>query len=219
MTRTSPDYLESWSHVVDTSELQWVGMLKHLLELNTSITLLPMRKMLISDYWLFEQPVYWRSWSWLLPFVLACIQVALYLKLYLSFRLRLFAFCLVLQFPWRSGLFLPHSTLCHGFSLCFAILLLAWTFDLLTSTFLGSCPSIELLIWFWLFELCHSTMAPVVGWISIWGRWNPLFIWASRNLKLALWDICSAVKLIANCVRGSGPVMKGLRTRQLKKWV
>ena len=39
--------IESWSHVVDISELQWVGMLKHLLELNACITLLPMRKMLI----------------------------------------------------------------------------------------------------------------------------------------------------------------------------
>ena len=90
----------------------------------------------------------------------------------------------------------------HGFSLCFAILLFAWTFDLLTSTFLGSCPSVELLILFWLFEHCHSTMAPVVGWISIWGRWTHSSFELAETWKLALWNICSVVKLIANCLRG-----------------
>ena len=38
-----------WSLVVNTSELQWICMLKHLIELNGFITLLPMRKMLIIE--------------------------------------------------------------------------------------------------------------------------------------------------------------------------
>ncbi len=145
-SRTSRDHLESWSHVVDISELQWVGMLKHLFELNASITLLPMRKMLISDNWLFEKPVYWRSSSYLLPCFSACIQVALHLKLYLSFRSRLFAFCLVLQLPWRSGLFylIRLFAMVSAYAFHFASCL-----NFLTSTFLRSCPSVELLIWFW----------------------------------------------------------------------
>ena len=67
-------------------------------------------------------------------------------KLYLCSGLRLIAFCLVLQFPWRSGflyLFWPFAMV-SAYALPFCLLL--WTFDPLTSTFLGSCPSVELLI-------------------------------------------------------------------------
>ena len=58
--RTAAGNVQSWtwSHVVNTSELQWIGMLKHLTELNDFITLLPMRKMLIMKYTLF-----WSSWT------------------------------------------------------------------------------------------------------------------------------------------------------------
>ncbi len=60
-------------------------------------------------------------------------------------------------------------------------------------------------------------MTPIDGWISIWGCWNPLFIWASRNLKtfalgfllilqidcklhtrLITWDECPK-KMITSC--------------------
>ena len=67
-------------------------------------------------------------------------------KLYLCFGLRLIAFCLVLPFPWRSGflyLFWPFAMV-SAYALPFCLLL--WTFDPMTSTFLGSCPSVELLI-------------------------------------------------------------------------
>ena len=71
----------------------------------------------------------------------------------------------------------------HGFSLCFAILLFAWTFDLLTSTFIGSCPSVELLI-FILIVLTLSLNDGTSCWLDFDLRpLDPLFTWASRNLK------------------------------------
>ena len=123
-SRTSPALPVSWSwqYVVNTSELQWVGMLKHCHELNASITLLPMRKMLIIDIsvckWLNMSDVV--SWSLLLAF-----------GLWLAFKLCPFASFLVLQFPWLS-----FSTSCHGFSLCFLSCCASCFehFDLLNST-------------------------------------------------------------------------------------
>ena len=114
----------SWQYVVnrDTSELQWVGMLKHFHELNASITLLPMRKMLIIEIsvckWLNMSDVV--SWSLLLAF-----------GLWLAFKLCPFASFLVLQFPWLS-----FSTSCYGFSLCFLSCCASCFehFDLLNST-------------------------------------------------------------------------------------
>ena len=48
----------TWSHVVNTSDLQWFSMVKHLTELNGFITLLSMRKMLI-----IKQSMTWKSWT------------------------------------------------------------------------------------------------------------------------------------------------------------
>jgi len=128
-----------------------------------------------------------------------CIQVALHLKLYLSLTLVRFSPCA--SIPVAVWAFLPHPTLCHGFSLCFAILLLAWTFW--PRHFLA--PALRYNSWFD-FDCCNSVTQ----------RWHQLLAGfrfeanETRSLfelaetwKLALWDICSAAKLIANCLRGS----------------
>ena len=94
--------------------------------------------------------------------------------LYLCSGLRLIAFCLVLQFPWRSGflyLFWPFAMV-SAYALPFCLLL--WTFDPLTSTFLGSCPSVELLI---LIVVTLSLNEGTSCWLDFDLRpLNPLFI-------------------------------------------
>ncbi len=78
-------------------------MLKHFLELNACIKLLLMRKMLISDTdCLSSLSTGGLDLSYCLPLQLA---FKLRVGLYLSFRLRFFALCLGIQFPWRSRLF------------------------------------------------------------------------------------------------------------------
>jgi len=180
----------SWPYVVNTSELQWVGMLKHYHELNASITLLPMRKMLIIEIsvckWLNMSEVV--SWSLLLAF-----------GLWLSFKLCPFAsFFLVLQFPWLS-----FSTSCHGFSLCFLSRCASCFehFDLLNLTFVDSCPSTEQL-----YSLIdhHNSFTQRGTSCRLDFNLRPLDPRFNLSwLKLCARNICSAVRLIANCVRGS----------------
>ena len=93
----------------------------------------------------------------------ACLLAVLILAIALRFSLHsscahfsctsVLGFCLVLQFPWRSGflyLFWPFAMV-SAYALPFCLLL--WTFDPMTSTFLGSCPSVELLI---LIDCCNA---------------------------------------------------------------
>ncbi len=117
---------------MNTSELQWVGLLNHFLELNTSITPLPMRKMLI---------IVVSVCKWLIMSDVLSRSLLLAFGLWLAFKLCPFASFkfLVLWFPWLS-----FSTSCQGFSLYFLSRCASCFehFDLLTLTFVDSCHSI-----------------------------------------------------------------------------
>ena len=173
-------------------------MLKHFLELNASIILLPMQKMLIIEIlvcnWLNMSDVL--SWSLLLAF-----------GRWLAFMFFPFAPFLVLRFPWLSL-----STSCHGFSLCFLNRCTSCFehFDLLTMTFFDSCPSTERL-----YSLIdhHNSFTQRGTSCRLDFNLRPLDPHFNLSwLKLCEQNICPAVRLIANCVRGSSPVMNVLST-------
>ena len=118
-----------------------------------------------------------------------CLAFQPAFKLRIIYAVPLFWFTLDRFLPCASipvtvWVSLPLLTFCHGFGLCFAYLAsCSEFFDLLTSTFLGSCPS------------CFGSLIVVTlslnDGTSCWLDFNlrpldPLFIWASRNLKLAL---------------------------------
>ena len=129
---------------MNTSELQWLGMLKHLNLMPASHSCRCEKCWSLnscsSSCWAFHS----LSRSSLYAFAL-----------WLAFKMcSLFALLLVRQFPWLSGLF-PwfdflswfRLMLCH-FASCFKLV------DLLTWTFLGSCLCVELLFCF--IDCCNS---------------------------------------------------------------
>ena len=84
-----------------------------------------------ADHWIYDVLGFAR----LLPVLILVIALRFSLHsscasftLHLCSGLRLIAFCLVLQFPWRSGFLYLFWPFCHGFGLCFAILPFALNF-------------------------------------------------------------------------------------------